>query len=193
MSHEPANDTPLVDWDSIVDDDPVIAEIRRIRYEIAAEFDFDSERQYLGGKILAWARGDKYGNPQNPQAPLEDAELPELPADLSGLIPNRERFIRSVRISRSVTGKYAPDLDAYNEDGRHRARVLGFPEDAFVISPSDFPPDFDPWTDLEWEDAPPASETSSGTSPSGRTSKSDGKPESAAPPPIAAKIERTHR
>src|SRR5581483_8434212 len=115
MSNGSTNDTPpLIDWDSIVDDDPVVAEVRRIRYELAAEFDFDSERQYLGGKVLAWACGDKYGDPANPRAAPRDAELPELPADLSRLIPNRERFLSSVRLSRSVRGKRAPDLDAFN-------------------------------------------------------------------------------
>ena len=50
MSNEPTDDElPIIDWDAIVDDDPVVAEVRRIRYEIMAEFDFDSQREYLGG------------------------------------------------------------------------------------------------------------------------------------------------
>jgi hypothetical protein len=137
-----------------------------IRCELAAEFDFDSERQDWGRKVRAWACGNKYGDPHNPQAPPKEAELPELPADLSIVIPNREQFIRDVRLSRCVEGKFAPDLEAYNEDARYRARVLGFPEEAFVVSPSDFPPDIRSWTQFKWEDVEPASPTSSVTSES---------------------------
>jgi len=164
MSNQPTDDIPpIIDWDAIVDDDPIVAEVRRIRYEILAEFDFDSTRHHLGGEVLAWACGDKFGDPHNPQAPPKEAELPELPADLSGLIPNREQFVEYVRDSRRFYAKHEPDLDAYNEDARHRARVLGFPEDAFVVAPSDFPPDFDLWEELEREDDMPVSATSSAT------------------------------
>jgi hypothetical protein len=150
MSNEPAADTvPFFDWDAIVDDDPIIAELRQIRYAISAEFDFDLERSFLGTRILGWACGNKYADPDNPRAPLKEAELPQLPPDLSKVIPNRQRFIEDVRSSRKWYAKDAPDLEAYNEDGRRRARVLGFPEDAFVISPSDFPPDIDLWEALD--------------------------------------------
>jgi hypothetical protein len=67
---------------------------------------------------------------------------PELPADLTGLIPNREAFIRYVRLSRGVKASHEPDLAAYNEDGRRRAVVLEFPPESFVVSKDDFPVDW---------------------------------------------------
>ncbi len=57
---------------------------------------------------------------------------------------------------RSIRGKRVPDLDAYNEDARYRARVLGFPEESFVVQPSDFPPDWNIWDEMAQE--PSASE-----------------------------------
>ena len=40
----------------------------------------------------------------------------------------------AVRLNRSVTAVSEPDLDAYNEDARRRALVLGFPAETFVVT-----------------------------------------------------------
>jgi hypothetical protein len=129
----------FAEWDA--DDDPIIAEIRRHRQEILAEFDFDMERYRKSLLVLGYARGAKYisSDWRDPHGPRE----PELPADLTGLIPNREDFIRSVRLSRGVVAEEEPDLAAYNEDGRRRALALGFPADAFEIQPHDIPRDWE--------------------------------------------------
>jgi len=126
------------EWDS--DDDPIIAEVRRHRQEIIAEFDHDWERYNKHLLVLAYAWGRKLVSYdwRDPHGPRE----PELPADLTGLIPNREDFIRSVRLSRGVQASHEPDLEAYNEDGRRRAVVLGFPPESFVVSKEDFPIDW---------------------------------------------------
>jgi hypothetical protein len=40
----------------------------------------------------------------------------------------------AVRLNRSVTAVSEPDLDAYNEDARRRALVLGFSAETFVLT-----------------------------------------------------------
>jgi hypothetical protein len=50
------------------------------------------------------------------------------------LIPDREDFIQNVRMRRTVAATREPDLDAYNEDARRRALVLGFPAETFVVT-----------------------------------------------------------
>jgi hypothetical protein len=122
------------EWDA--DDDPIIAEIRRHRQEIMAEFNFDGERYRKHLLVLTYACGRKVVSSdwRDPHGPREV----ELPADLTGLIPNREDFIRSVRLSREIDAQYHPNLDAYNEDARRRAAVLGFPPESFVVSKEDF-------------------------------------------------------
>jgi hypothetical protein len=130
------------EWDA--DDDPIIAEVRRARQEIMAEvradFGNDWERYNKHLLVKGYARGAKYVSSdwRDPHGPRE----PGPPADLTGLIPNREDFIRYVRLSRGVTASHEPDLEAYNEDGRRRALVLGFPPESFVVSKDDFPVDW---------------------------------------------------
>jgi hypothetical protein len=128
----------FAEWDA--DDDPLIDEIRRYRQEIMAEFDFDPYRHAASLDIVSYARGWKVVSSdwRDPHGPREVA----LPADLTGLIPNRARFIRSVRLSRAVTASHEPDLEAYNDDGRRRAVALGFPPESFVVSKEDFPVDW---------------------------------------------------
>jgi hypothetical protein len=130
-----------VDWDSDDDVDPIIAEIRRFRYERAAQFGFDMKRHSNALRVMGWAAGHKCESFdwRDPHGPREA----ELPADLTGLIPDREAFIRVVRMMRASTAKREPDLNAYNEDARRRALVLGFPAESFVIHEHEFPPDLD--------------------------------------------------
>jgi hypothetical protein len=118
------------EWDT--DDDPDIAEIRRYRHEIQAEYAFDTDRYFAALKVIGYACGDKCVSYdwRNPHGPREC----ELPADLTGLIPNREKFIAKVRMDRRVAALREPDLAAYNEDARRRALVLGFPAESFVLS-----------------------------------------------------------
>jgi hypothetical protein len=145
MTHERTDDeAPNIDWDS-PDDDPIVEEVRRVRAELAAEFGGNRELQDAARRVENWACSLE-GVTLDRNSPNE---LP-LPQELAGLVLNREEFIRRVRMCRGVYGKYAPDLNAYNEDARYRARVLGFEEESFVVQPSDFPPDWTvPW---EWPD-----------------------------------------
>jgi len=130
------------EWDA--DDDPIIAEVRRARQEIMAEvraeFGNDWERYNKHLLLRGYACGEKYVSYdwRDPHGPRE----PELPADLTGLIPNREEFINYVRLSRGVTASHEPDLEAYNEDSRRRAVVLGLPPESFAVSKDDFPVDW---------------------------------------------------
>jgi hypothetical protein len=118
------------EWDA--DDDPIVAEVRRHRQEIRAEYGFDTGRYFAALKVIGYACGRKYVSYdwRDPHGPREA----ELPADLTGLIPNREKFIMEVRMDRGVTATREPDLDAYNEDARRRALVLGFPAETFVVT-----------------------------------------------------------
>jgi hypothetical protein len=120
----------LAEWDA--DDDPIVAEVRRHRQEIQAEYGFDMKRHCEALKVIGYACGHKYVSYdwRDPHGPREA----ELPADLTGLIPNRERFIRDVRRERKVAAIREPDLAAYNEDARRRALVLGFPPESFVVT-----------------------------------------------------------
>jgi hypothetical protein len=112
------------------EDHPILVEIRQAQYEIAAQFGFDTGRKFAGLKVISYAAAEKVVSyPGDPRGPHEV----ELPDDLTGLIPDREDFIRSVRIRRGVYAKHVEDLDAYNEDGRRRAIRLGFPPDSWVI------------------------------------------------------------
>jgi len=133
--------------ESEADDDPIIAEIRRHRREIMAEFDYDFERyrKHLLVRIYACGRKVVSSDWRDPHGPREV----ELPADLTGLIPNRKDFVRSVRLSRGAEAEVHPDLDAYNEDARRRAVVLGFPPETFVIRPDQFPRDWKDDRDAE--------------------------------------------
>ncbi len=141
------------EWDS--DDDPIIAEIRRHRQELLAEFDFDMRRYDASLDVVGYACGAEYESHdwRDPHGPREA----ELPADLTGLIPNRARFIREVRLERGVTAQDHPDLNAYNEDARRRAVVLGFPPETFVIRPDQFPRDWKDDRDAEEKLAEPPS------------------------------------
>jgi hypothetical protein len=141
------------EWDA--DEDPIIAEIRRHRQEIIAKFDHDWERYRKHLLVLSYACGTKVVSSdwRDPHGPREV----ELPADLTGLIPNRKDFIRSVRLSRGVEAEYQPDLEAYNEDARRRAVVLGFPPETFVIRPDQFPSDWKDERDAEEKLAEPQS------------------------------------
>jgi hypothetical protein len=118
------------EWDA--DDDPIVAEVRRHRQEILAEYDFDMDRYLAALNVIGYACGRKYVSYdwRDPHGPRE----PELPADLTGLIPNREKFIGEVRRDRTVAATREPDLEAYNEDARRRALVLGFPAETFVVT-----------------------------------------------------------
>jgi hypothetical protein len=118
------------EWDG--DDDPIVAEVRRHRQEIQAEYGFDMKRHCEALTVIGYACGHKYVSYdwRNPHGPREA----ELPADLTGLIPDREKFIREVRMERKVAAIREPDLAAYNEDGRRRALVLGFPPESFVVT-----------------------------------------------------------
>ena len=145
MNNDPTgNEGSAINGNSIIDDDDPLEELRRIRQQLYEErkrnFGDDWERYRASLDVESWAAGRKllhYGETE----PRE----PELPADLTGLIPDREDFIQGVRLLRGVSAKGEPDLDAYNEDGRRRARALGFPEESFVVGPSDFPRD---WQDI---------------------------------------------
>jgi hypothetical protein len=123
--------------------------------EVITEFGNDWERYTKHLLVLAFACGTKLVSYdwRDPHGPRE----PEPPADLTGLIPNRKDFIRSVRLSRGVDAQYHPDLDAYNEDARQRAVVLGFPPETFVIRPNQFPRDWKDDRDAEEKLAEPSS------------------------------------
>jgi hypothetical protein len=118
------------EWDA--DDDPIVAEVRRTRQAIRAQYGFDMARSSAALKVIGYACGTKYVSYdwRNPHGPREA----ELPKDLTGLIPDREDFIQHVRMRRTVTATREPDLDAYNEDARRRALVLGFPAETFVVT-----------------------------------------------------------
>jgi hypothetical protein len=118
------------EWDA--DDDPIVAEVRRARQAIRAKYGFDMDRISAALTVIGYACGHKYVSSdwRNPHGPREA----ELPADLTGLIPDREDFIRQVRLQRSVTAVHEPDLATYNEDARRRALVLGFPAETFVLT-----------------------------------------------------------
>jgi hypothetical protein len=118
------------EWDA--DDDPIVAEVRRARQAIRAQYGFDMARISAALKVIGYACGSKYVSSdwRNPHGPREA----ELPADLTGLIPDREDFIQNVRMRRTVAATREPDLDAYNEDARRRALVLGFPAETFVVT-----------------------------------------------------------
>jgi hypothetical protein len=118
------------EWDA--DDDPIVAEVRRTRQAIRAKYGFDMARISAALTIIGYACGDKYVSSdwRDPHGPREA----ELPADLTGLIPDREDFIQNVRMRRTVAATREPNLNAYNEDARRRALVLGFPAETFVVT-----------------------------------------------------------
>jgi hypothetical protein len=129
----------FAEWDA--DDDPIIAEVRRVRQEIMAEFGGDWQRYEKHLLVRGYARGAKYVSYdwRDPHGPRE----PELPEDLTGLIPNREEFIREIRLERTAAALHEADLEAYNEDARRRAVVLGFPPESFVVRKEDI-------LDVDW-------------------------------------------
>lgn len=120
----------IAEWDA--DDDPIVAEVRRHRQEIMAEYGFDTNRHFAALEVIGYACGRKYVSYdwRDPHGPREA----KLPADLTGLIPNREKFVREVRKYRKVAAMCVPNLDAYNEDARRRASAIGFPAEAFVVT-----------------------------------------------------------
>ena len=120
----------FAEWDA--DDDPIVAEVRRTRQAILAEYGYDMDRVSAALTVIEYACGDNHvpSDRRDPDGPPEA----ELPKDLTGLIPNREKFIREVRMDRTVAATRMPDLDAYNEDARRRALVLGFPAETFVVT-----------------------------------------------------------
>jgi hypothetical protein len=123
-------DESAAEWDA--DDDPIVAEVRRNRQAILAKYGFDMERYSAALTVVGYACGNKYVSDdwREPHGPREA----ELPADLTGLIPDREDFIQNVRMRRTVAATRQPDLHAYNEDARRRALVLGFPAETFVVT-----------------------------------------------------------
>ena len=123
-------DESFAEWDA--DDDPIVAEVRRTRQANLAKYGFDADRYSAALTVIGYACGDKYVSDdwRDPHGPREA----ELPADLTGLIPDREDFIQNVRMRRTVAATREPDLDAYNEDARRRALVLGFPAETFVVT-----------------------------------------------------------
>ena len=118
------------EWDA--DDDPIVAEVRRTRRAILAQFDFDIARVSASLTVIEYACGDTRISPdlRDPPSPSEA----DLPKDLTGLIPDRQDFIDNVRMRRTVAATRQLDLDAYNEDARRRALVLGFPAETFVVT-----------------------------------------------------------
>ena len=123
-------DESFAEWDA--DDDPIVAEVRRTRQANLAKYGFDADRYSAALTVIGYACGDKYVSDdwRDPHGPREA----ELPADLTGLIPDREDFIQNVRMRRTVAATREPHLDAYNEDARRRALVLGFPAETFVVT-----------------------------------------------------------
>ena len=125
-----ARGIPEADWDIIVDEDSIIAEVRLHRYEMFAEYDFDSRRLDDALELKTYAAAGKVVDyPGDPRGPHEV----EPPNDLTGLIPNPASFIESVKRRRLVAAKRVEDLDAFNEDGRRRAIRIGLPPDSWVI------------------------------------------------------------
>jgi hypothetical protein len=118
------------EWDA--DDDPIVAEVRRARHAIRAQYGFDMARISAALSVIEYACGTKYVSSdwRDPHHPREA----ELPKDLTGLIPDRGDFIDNVRMRRTVAAAREPDLDVYNEDARRRALVLGFPAETFVVT-----------------------------------------------------------
>jgi hypothetical protein len=117
------------EWDA--DDDPIV-EVRRTRQAILAQYDFDMARVSASLTVIEYACGETSVSSdwRDPHAPREA----DLPKDLTGLIPDREDFIDNVRMRRTVAATRHLDLDAYNEDARRRALVLGFPAETFVVT-----------------------------------------------------------
>lgn len=129
-----ARGIPEADWDIIVDEDWIIAEVRLHRYEMFAEYDFDSRRLDDALELKTYAAAGKVVDyPGDPRGPHEV----EPPDDLTGLIPNPASFIESVRRRRLVAAEDVEDLDAFNEDGRRRAIRIGLPPDSWVIKKED--------------------------------------------------------
>lgn len=125
-----ARGIPEKDWEAIIADDDIVGEIRLLRYEHAAKYNFDYKLIGAAMDAMTYAAGDKViAYPGDPRGPREIGP----PDDLTGLFPDPEDFIRSVRIGRGAHAKRVEDLDAYNEDGRRRAIRLGFPPDSWVI------------------------------------------------------------
>ncbi len=115
-------------WDS----DPIIVELREYRKKMLAMFDNDIDRYSRSLVVVGYACAHKYISTdwRDPHGPREA----ELPTDLTGLIPDREDFINEVRMNRAVEAIGEPNLDAYNEDARRRALILGFPAETFVVT-----------------------------------------------------------
>ncbi len=118
------------EWDA--DDDPFIAEIRQYRRKMLALFDNDMDRYSDYLRVIGYACAHKYISTdwRDPHGPREA----ELPADLTGLFPDRGDFIDTVRSNRTVEAIDEPNLDAYNEDARRRALAIGFPAETFVVT-----------------------------------------------------------
>jgi hypothetical protein len=120
----------FAEWDA--DDDPIVAEVRRTRQAILAKYGHNIARINAALTVIEYACGDTRVSPdlRDPPSPSEA----DLPKDLTGLIPDREDFIGNVRMRRTVAATRQLDLDAYNEDARRRALVLGFPAETFVVT-----------------------------------------------------------
>ena len=144
-----ARGIPEEDWEVIMADDSIVAEIRLGRYEHAAKYNFNWDLIHAAMRANSYASGNKYvekiGSPPR--------EIPP-PDDLTGLFPDPEDFIEGVRRLRKVEAKYVDDLDTFNQDARRRAIRLGFPPESFVIKKEEI--DYRTWqemaADLEPED-----------------------------------------
>ena len=142
-----ARGIPESEWEWIVDEDQIVAEIRMYRYISLAKFDFDFHRYSEAIQLKTYAAASKvWSYPDDPRGPHEV----EPPEDLTGLIPDPEEFIQHVKLTRLVAAKYIDDLDAFNEDGRRRAIRLGFPPDSWVIKKEEI--DYRTWQEMVADD-----------------------------------------
>jgi hypothetical protein len=125
-----AHGIPEEHWEGIIADNDIVGEIRLNRYLHAAKYSFNYTLINAAINAMTYASADKViAYPGDPRGPHEI----EPPDDLTGLFPDPEDFIRSVRIGRKANAKRVENLDAFNEDGRRRAIHLGFPPDSWVI------------------------------------------------------------
>ena len=129
-----ARGIPEPEWDWILDENPVVAEIRMYRYLALAKFDFDWRRYSDAIQLETYASAEKvWAYAHDPSGPHE--QVP--PDDLTGLIPDPEDFIQGVKLRRMVVATDVENLDAFNEDGRRRAIRIGLPPDSWIITKED--------------------------------------------------------
>jgi hypothetical protein len=119
---------PESDWDWYFDESKILAEIRLARYDIEAEYNFDPELRHRAWQAKSYAEGSRASSMDGV---VREAEPPE---DLTGLFPNPDEFIRSVKQTRRIWAINVANLAAYNDDARRRAIRLGFPPESFVVT-----------------------------------------------------------